>query len=396
MSDQNISETAQTGKPPCYSDRPTWKASDRYMFVSYAHLDSDAVYEDLRALYAKCLNYWYDKKLKAGDPWDESVAEVIRNEQCCGIILYLSVNTVRSAAVEQELRIYKEIVATGRKFLLIPVSVSGGNVNSIVRAAYSDPQLAELSEKEFDLKLPQERAANVLTTLPSNMLYIPRSPSDLSHVDRIVEELQKHEADVFCDNDSSLDKLSRLSCVAIKDGVVHFTLGSYPQKQCLDPYSKDGATTENEEKTTRNGDAYFRHSPLLWRVVEIGETTFTAVTEYAIDCVAYNAIENYMKNFPEACSLSEEEKACIVRCSPGDIDAGHLASPTVETEYCRAYGPRGFIPLYWAQGESGITAYSVSRQDNKLSKRTQINEKYTCALRVCMELDINRFIKVMS
>ena len=246
MSDQNISETAQTGKPPCYSDRPTWKASDRYMFVSYAHLDSDAVYEDLRALYAKCLNYWYDKKLKAGDPWDESVAEVIRNEQCCGIILYLSVNTVRSAAVEQELRIYKEIIATGREFLLIPVSVSGGNVNSIVRAAYSDPQLAELSEKEFDLKLPQERAANVLTTLPSNMLYIPRSPSDLSHVDRIVEELQKHEADVFCDNDSSLDKLSRLSCVAIKDGVVRFTLGSYPQKQCLDPKRR-----KNDQKRRR-------------------------------------------------------------------------------------------------------------------------------------------------
>ena len=267
-------------------------------------------------------------------------------------------------------------------------------MNSVVRAAYSDPKLAGLSEKEFDQNLPQERAANVLTTIPSNMLYIPRSPSDLSHVDRIVEELQKHEADVFCDNDSSLDKLSRLSCVAIKDGVVHFTLGSYPQKQCLDPYSKDGATTENEEKTTRNGDAYFRHSPLLWRVVEIGETTFTAVTEYAIDCVPFAGIEGYLKDFADACSLSEEEKPCVLRCSLCDINMEALPF-TAETAYCRAYGRRGFIPLYWAQKENVVTAYAVSR-DHKLSVPTQAVEKYTCALRVCIELDIDKFIKVMS
>ncbi len=390
MSDQNVPETAQTGKPLCYSDRPTWKESDRYMFVSYAHLDSDAVYADLDALYAKCLNYWYDKKLKAGDMWDESVAALIRSEQCCGIILYLGVNTVKSAAVEQELKIYREILASGRKFLLIPVSLSGGNVNSVVRAAYSDPKLAGLSEKEFDQNLPQERAANVLTTIPSNMLYIPRSSSDLSHVDRIVEELQKHEADVFCDNDSSLDKLSRLACVSVRDGVAHFAFGTYPQNEC-DAGSKC--------KITRNGNAFFANSPLAWRVDKLNETTFTAVTEYAIDCVPFAGIEDYLKDFADACSLSEEERACVLRCSLCDINTESLPF-TAETAYCRAYGRRGFIPLYWAQKENAekekvVTAYAVSR-DNKLSVPTQAVDKYTCALRVCIELDIDKFIKVMS
>lgn len=57
---------------------PAYNGADPYVFVCYAHTDSDAVYADLVALAEHGINVWYDEGIPAGAAWRGEIAGAIK------------------------------------------------------------------------------------------------------------------------------------------------------------------------------------------------------------------------------------------------------------------------------------------------------------------------------
>ena len=59
---------------------PAYNGSEPYIFVSYAHKDSEAVYRTIEKLTSLGYRIWYDEGIKPGVEWPENIA--IHLDQC--------------------------------------------------------------------------------------------------------------------------------------------------------------------------------------------------------------------------------------------------------------------------------------------------------------------------
>lgn len=55
-----------------------YRGDEDYVFVCYAHKDSERVYADLTHLNGNDINLWYDEGISAGSSWRAEIAEAIQ------------------------------------------------------------------------------------------------------------------------------------------------------------------------------------------------------------------------------------------------------------------------------------------------------------------------------
>ena len=106
--------------PPCYLDRGAG-TTRKYVFVSYSHANKQRIYDILRRLYGGGLNYWYDTELAVGDVWDERVEKWLRNGDCVGALLFVSINALQSDAILEEISIINDIREKNPSFFVAPI-----------------------------------------------------------------------------------------------------------------------------------------------------------------------------------------------------------------------------------------------------------------------------------
>ncbi len=80
---------------------PAYKGEGPYIFVSYAHVDSDTVYPLLIALRERGINIWYDEGIEPGSKWREELSTAIQNAE--KVLFIASKRSVASANCEREL-----------------------------------------------------------------------------------------------------------------------------------------------------------------------------------------------------------------------------------------------------------------------------------------------------
>jgi len=89
-----------------FLDKPkAYKGNEKYIFVSYSHLDSENVYRDISILQSKGIRIWYDEGLPAGEEWDKIVYPKIISEQCACVIFFVSPHFFRSKSIAKEIEI---------------------------------------------------------------------------------------------------------------------------------------------------------------------------------------------------------------------------------------------------------------------------------------------------
>lgn len=362
MSDEILqrqnTEDKEEGLSLCYDDRQSTAFSylDRYFFISYSHCDK-AVFEDLRKLYDTGLNFWYDKKLHAGDFWDETVKEKLQDERCAGALIFVSENSVKSQAVEQELKLCGKIKQERNKiekfFKIIPITLDGGSILKVLRDAFVS--CSALGEKELAATLPQERVKTLLDTLSDRILFIGRSV-DGSHIAKIVDELKKYEKEsgynFFSGGEATLKKFNGLPGVEISDERCFFELGEYPQEIYEDTpyYLRKGVHKIKDKKlcVLQSGRIYC-FSPLKWQVLRIGEDKLTAVTEKVIDFCREDEINTLIDKFRKT---AFSEQSIIVDVRLVDIDLlnkfKNIMDKWVITDYASRNNAINVIPLFWS------------------------------------------------
>lgn len=80
-----------------------YEGSENYIFVSYAHADSDRVMPILEALDKEGFRIWYDSGIEAGSEWPAYIAEHVK--ACHRMIFFVSKTSVNSKNCRREVNL---------------------------------------------------------------------------------------------------------------------------------------------------------------------------------------------------------------------------------------------------------------------------------------------------
>lgn len=89
---------------------PASKTNGPFIFASYSHAKEDRkrVYPHIKKLQQLGIAIWYDDALVLGEDWLKCVEENVSKPNCIGVIFYISENSIRSAAVKEEVSLVEE------------------------------------------------------------------------------------------------------------------------------------------------------------------------------------------------------------------------------------------------------------------------------------------------
>ena len=108
---------------------PTHHANDKYFFVCYSSKDFKSVYCDLIELYRQKVPFQYDEHLTHGVNWSEQIDRYINNENCAGVVFYISQNVLSTTAIYEEMNI---VLSHGKKHF--SVNLEGSTLPSKILA----------------------------------------------------------------------------------------------------------------------------------------------------------------------------------------------------------------------------------------------------------------------
>ncbi len=95
-----------------------YEGKEPFLFVSYAHKDSDLVLPVIRALHEKKYRVWYDEGIAPGSEWPENIALHLRD--ATAILAFVSENYLSSPNCKNEVQ-----VAVGHKKIPLQVALDG-------------------------------------------------------------------------------------------------------------------------------------------------------------------------------------------------------------------------------------------------------------------------------
>jgi len=91
-----------------------YEGNKSYLFISYAHMDKDAVYPILDRMAQMGLRIWFDEAIIPGTEWDDSIARHVKESDA--LIAFISANYIASENCRDELKYARDLK---KEFLLI-------------------------------------------------------------------------------------------------------------------------------------------------------------------------------------------------------------------------------------------------------------------------------------
>ena len=361
----------QTEQPPCYDERSTFreKDEDKFVFISYSHKDKDKVYADLKWLYERRLNFWYDKKLNVGDIWNEKALERIESENCLGAILFLSPSSAKSEAVNRELNKLKQLEKA-----IFPVIVGDEeNLSGVLRSAYLS--FGGMKDGEIEEKFPAERVKELIEAVSASRIFVKRSADGF---EKLIASLKDRSEELFADDELARERF--VSAARAQDDV--FTLGEYPGEKS-DVYApSEGRFGEKYLALAQNsgGMSVFEFEPLQWRIVGNDHRYVLALSEKTIDACRRGEIEERLEEIKNA-AFGEFAEAVASVSLP---ENGLLSMRGEMTDFAAARRKNSFFTFNWAKkGER-----SELCQNGEVVKIASVDEG---GIRPLIAIDIKKF-----
>ena len=131
-----------------------------FLFISYSHLDAATVITDIRELKKHGVRLWYDRSILYGEPWDEKALNIMRQDNCAGVLVYISENSVRSSAVAKELNCAKERFIE-RKTCILPIHIGDLPLSSYLGANAQCDRIFSYVFSEQDKYISRSRTSNI-------------------------------------------------------------------------------------------------------------------------------------------------------------------------------------------------------------------------------------------
>ena len=84
-----------------------YEGNDKYIFVSYAHKDSQKVVPIVETLSSNGFRVWYDSGIEAGTEWPEYIEDhLIKSEV---VVVFMTPNTIESRNCRNEINFALEL-----------------------------------------------------------------------------------------------------------------------------------------------------------------------------------------------------------------------------------------------------------------------------------------------
>lgn len=99
-----------------------YEGKEPYIFVSYAHRDSEQVLPIIRELYERKYRVWYDEGIAPGSSWPQNIADHL--QKAGAVIVFVSENSLASINCKNEVKVARE-----NKKKTIFVSIDGSFEN---------------------------------------------------------------------------------------------------------------------------------------------------------------------------------------------------------------------------------------------------------------------------
>jgi TolB-like protein len=128
---------------------PAYIGEKPYVFVSYSHRDSQAVYTELTWLKESGFNVWYDEGIEAGTEWREEIASAVENAKV--ILFFVTTASARSKNCRREVNF-----ALDQQIPIVAVHLETTDLSGGLKMTLSEIQAIlkhEIPTEEYQQKL---------------------------------------------------------------------------------------------------------------------------------------------------------------------------------------------------------------------------------------------------
>ncbi len=80
---------------------PAYRGNERYIFISYAHVDSEKVFAQIKGFNENGYNVWYDEGIAPGNEWTDEIADAL--EKCSLFVVFITPASAGSLNVQNEI-----------------------------------------------------------------------------------------------------------------------------------------------------------------------------------------------------------------------------------------------------------------------------------------------------
>ncbi|MBQ2963100.1 MAG: toll/interleukin-1 receptor domain-containing protein [Clostridia bacterium] len=287
-----------------------------FIFVSYNHLNANAIEEDMKLLLDKGVRLWYDINMKKhlGEKWIDIVKEKINHPNCVGVLFYNSTDAFVSPSVQKEQEYVLDRLKKGN-FKHWSVNLEGKQTFKMFNDANNILDTKEYSDFQHNV----QRAL-----FNDDILCIQRTDSETT-VKRIIEDIAVIYG--LIDNEETfIDHMQKNSSTATNPEEI--ILGRYISGEYIGPeYAPDFADQRfgiTQNLIQLNQKRYFTKE-LKWKLLYVKDNT-TAVL-LCIDIICNDTFESGLKfltkTFIDISFLEEEKKN-------GPITARYLTQYDIE------------------------------------------------------------------
>ncbi len=346
-------------KPPSLIDREVLN-NENYLFVSYAHKDSETIFPILADIFTKGVNYWYDKELDVGDVWHEIAGEYLVNEHCRGAIVFLSKESAASDAVYREVQTINSICKE-RSFRKILVLLDSDDILDLCGSTMKLKKDSANIKKKIDAIYDLSEDENCI-------YWVNAKTEDTCKM--LVEQSQKTDTNTHNTviiNQTDIEALLKSSHKLWLEGASYYiTVGKY------------------------QWDSENNFEPITWKLVGQDECRYIFVTRYAIDCAEYTR-------------LAEIERTVF-----DQVNAYPYITKiyTMDTEFCKKYGETAgknimtdyadlkraqYLRAFWVKSlDAASVSYLICNSAGKVLNTSIIPDNINCGVRLVMIIDSSK------
>ena len=290
-------------RPATFLDRDEHISTNKYVFISYSHRDSDIVYPILNKLYEAGINYWYDSEMTVGDSWVKKAQEMINDINCVASMFFISKNCLlHSDAVSKEIEAVK-----ARGIRVIPIVIDADSYYKVVQNAYIE--MGSCSGATLNKEVPFERIKLFLDFFYDERLFINSNDEELT--DKVISQLKKDGLDVFSTDNAIVEKF-------VNKGVLKSINNIYYLTACrtLNNVVNNIFSVVKHGKILTKGETFFRFrdeetfdlKPIEWFLLDIVNNKALFISADIFDIVGFRDVFDSEKDISEMIKeLSEDD-----------------------------------------------------------------------------------------
>ena len=137
---------------------PAYRGNEPYIFVSYAHLDQDKVFAEIKRFNEAGFHVWYDEGISPGNEWSEEIAEAL--DKCSVFVIMFTPVSAPRENVQNEI---EYAVDEGKPFIAIHLEETELPKGLKLRIGRKQAILKyNMSEEEYEYKVFEAFARNGL------------------------------------------------------------------------------------------------------------------------------------------------------------------------------------------------------------------------------------------